>query len=85
MYTSTPIRLHGVVLNYLSTGATIPLPHGFFVMEKTSKVLISSPQFFNYAEKIQFFFCSIYQYILLLTNYLLLTLTPHNDNLYIAD
>jgi hypothetical protein len=26
IYTSTPIRLHGVVLNYLSTGTTLPLP-----------------------------------------------------------
>jgi hypothetical protein len=24
IYTSTPIRLHGVVLNYLSTGTTLP-------------------------------------------------------------
>jgi hypothetical protein len=24
IYTSTPIRIHGVVLNYLSTGTTLP-------------------------------------------------------------
>jgi hypothetical protein len=27
IYTSAPIRLHGVVLNWLSTGTTLPLPY----------------------------------------------------------
>jgi hypothetical protein len=27
LYIHSPIRLHGVVLNYLSTGTTLPLPY----------------------------------------------------------
>jgi hypothetical protein len=27
LYIHSPIRLHGVVLNWLSTGTTLPLPH----------------------------------------------------------
>jgi hypothetical protein len=37
-YTSTPIRLHGAVLNYLSTGTTLP-----FII-KYSKPLIGRVQ-----------------------------------------
>jgi hypothetical protein len=34
IYTSTPPRLHGVVLNYLNTGTTLPFPPRIYVLRQ---------------------------------------------------
>jgi hypothetical protein len=40
LYIHSPIRLHGVVLNYLSTGTTLllPLPYLFFPFGATAHI-----------------------------------------------
>jgi hypothetical protein len=34
----SPIRLHGVVLNYLSTGRTVTLSHDFYIANLSSDI-----------------------------------------------
>jgi hypothetical protein len=40
LYIHSPIRLHGVVLNYLSTEANLPLPLSEMIMEGNRRGLI---------------------------------------------